>query len=285
MNKNVVCSVSSYGVSNVGPVRTNNEDNFFRSEMNFISPAETAGQMKDERVGLYILCDGMGGHQKGEVASAAAVHELKRLLMAFLLSPNALDFDEFEELLAQSLRQANDLILDINEREGIMMEEKRMGTTAVIALFTGKKCYVAHIGDSRCYLLKPPAINQLTEDHNLASHFLKAGIMKTREEAERMKGAKMLTQALGPVDSSSLEPSVMSFDIDESCYLVLCSDGLTDVVTNEEIASIVKSSRGNLRKATEKMVKRAYKNKTADNITIIIARFDVIAAEQEVAKK
>ena len=84
-----------------------------------------------------------------------------------------------------------------------------------------------------------------------------------------------MTQALGPSDSSSLDPSTFSFDVDESCYLILCSDGLTDVVTDEEIASIVTASRGNLKKTTEKLIKRAYRNKTADNITIIAVRFDV----------
>ena len=68
---------------------------------------------------------------------------------------------------------------------------------------------------------------------------------------------------------------VTSFDVDESCYLILCSDGLTDVVTDEEIASIVNSARGNLKKTTEKLIKRAYKNKTADNITVIAVRFDI----------
>ena len=269
-----VCNVCSYGKTNVGPVRTNNEDNFFRSEMNFIFPDEN-GVMQDERVGLYVLCDGMGGHQKGEVASAAAVNELKRILMGFMLSPNVLQFDDFETLLIESIKQANDVVLKINEDEGIPPEARRMGTTTVTALFTGNRCFVAHVGDSRCYLVKHGAIKQLTEDHNLASYLLKSGIFKTREEADKAHGAKSLTQALGPSESSSIEPSVTSFEVDESCYLILCSDGLTDVVTDEEIASIVTSSRGNLKKTTEKLIKRAYKNKTADNITVIAVRFDI----------
>ncbi len=272
--KNNVCNVSSYGKTNVGPVRNNNEDNFFRSEINFILPDEN-GVMQDERIGLYILCDGMGGHQKGEVASSAAVSELKRLLMGFMLSPNAINFEDFDELLVESIKQANDVVLKINEDEGIPPEARRMGTTAVVALYAGNRCYVSHVGDSRCYLVKNGAIKQLTEDHNLASYLLKSGIFKTKEDAENARGGKSLTQALGPSDSSSLDPSTFSFDVDESCYLILCSDGLTDVVTDEEIASIVTASRGNLKKTTEKLIKRAYRNKTADNITIIAVRFDV----------
>lgn len=272
--KNEICSVSSYGVTNVGPVRNNNEDNFFRAEMSYLSQNED-GSMKDERVGLYLLCDGMGGHQKGEVASAAAIQELKRLLLGFLISPNALEFDEFEELLSESLKQANDVVLKINEDEGIPEEARRMGTTGVVALFTGRKCYVAHVGDSRCYLVKGGRIARLTEDHNYATYLLRSGIFKTREEAEKARSAKALTQALGPYDSSTINPDVTSFDIDEQSYLILCSDGLTDVVSDEEIAAITRSSRGNVRKLTDKLVKRAYKNGTADNITIVIARFDV----------
>ena len=272
--KSNVCNVSSYGKTNVGPVRNNNEDNFFRAEMNFIVPDEN-GVMQDERIGLYVLCDGMGGHQKGEVASAAAVNEIKRLLMGFMLSPNALQFEDFDDLLVESIKQANDVVLKINEDEGIPPEARRMGTTTVVALYTGNHCYLSHVGDSRCYLVKNGAIKQLTEDHNLASYLVKTGIFKTKEEADRAHGAKSLTQALGPAESSSINPSTFSFEIDESCYLILCSDGLTDVVTEEEIASIVTSSRGNLKKTTEKLIKRAYRNKTADNITIIIVRFDV----------
>lgn len=273
---NVICNVCSYGDTDIGPVRDNNEDNFFRADMS-LAVQYSDGKITDEKVGLYILCDGMGGHQKGEVASALGVQELRRLLMGFFLLPNALQFDDFEALLVESLKQANDAIFEVNEKEGLAETGKVMGTTAIASLFVGNRCYVANVGDSRCYLINHSGIVQLTEDHNLATSLLKTGRVKTKEEAEKIWGAKMLTQALGTEGEGGVDPYVTSFEISESSYLLLSSDGLTDVVSEEEIFSIIKSSRGNLRKAVSKLIKRAYKNKTSDNTTVILVRFDVLS--------
>lgn len=269
-----VINVTSYGATNVGPVRNNNEDNFFRNEMSYVMMDED-GVMRDKRVGLYLLCDGMGGHQKGEVASASAIQELKRLLLGFFLSPEAVMFDDFEELLSQALKQANDVVYNINIEEGIPEDARRMGSTGVAALYNNGRCYVAHVGDSRCYLVKGGKIYRLTEDHNYATYLLKSGIFKTREEAERAHQARALTQALGPYDSSTIQPDVTSFEIDEQACLILCSDGLTDVVSDQEIAGIASSEHGNPRKMTERLIKQAYKNGTHDNITVVVARFDI----------
>lgn len=264
--------MKSYAVTDLGPVRKNNEDSFFASEINCLSSDLETGSANSERIGLYILCDGMGGHQKGEVASSVAVNELKRLIISILMSSNSFGRDGMSDYIKEAVRQANDSVLGLNLIEGIGIDERRMGTTVVMALVIDDRLYVSHVGDSRCYLVADGQIELLTEDHSLAMQILKTGVVKTKEEAEKIRGGKTLIQALGPKEGNFLEPGVLERMLPGDCFLVLCSDGLSDVVSEDEILSLVKSSRGNVKSAARRLVKKAIHNNTADNTTVIAVK-------------
>ncbi|MDQ7823393.1 MAG: protein phosphatase 2C domain-containing protein [Candidatus Eremiobacteraeota bacterium] len=264
--------IESFGISDLGPVRDNNEDDFFAVEFGYAHPdhMKVSGRSVKQR-GLYILCDGMGGHQKGEVASALAVRELKRRIMPLMLEevPQA----NFEDQLKTLIKEANDVLLEVNILEGIPAHEGRMGTTLVAIVAFENEVFVAHVGDSRCYRLNNGELKQLTEDHNLAMQALHSGTFKTREEAEKMRGAKVLTQAIGPREGIHLVPDARRELVRGDCYFLICSDGLTDVVGDEEIKAVIESGNSNLRRICRRLISRAYDNHTRDNITVVIVKF------------
>ncbi len=269
----LILDLKSFAITDVGPVRQNNEDCFFAAEIS-ASCSDTVTFLPQGKTGLYILCDGMGGHQKGEVASFTIVNELKRLITSLLLSPNVVYIDNFGELLSQAVKQANDVVLGINLSEKIGIDERRMGTTVVMAVVVAARVYIVHVGDSRCYLIDDGNIEQLTEDHCLANQLLRMGVFKTPEEAYKARGARSLTQAIGPREGKFVNPGVRLLEAKSGSYYLLCSDGLTDVVSPKEIRDIIASGRGNLKRIAKKLIKTAYKNKTADNITVIVFRID-----------
>ncbi len=264
--------IESYGTTDMGPVRENNEDDFFAVDFRFFQPDGLAlGGRSLKQRGLYIVCDGMGGHQKGEVASALIVRELRKKILTYLaeeLPPN-----NFDQEIKEIVKEANDVLLEVNILEGIPAHEGRMGTTLVAFLAFENEAFITHVGDSRCYKYEKGELTLMTEDHNLANQALHAGTFKTREEAEHMRGGKVLTQAIGPREGTHLVPDVRRDLIRGDCYILLCSDGLTDVVKEPEIKEIIESGDGNLRRIARRLIKRAYKNTTRDNITVVLIRF------------
>ncbi len=221
--------------------------------------------------GLFLLCDGMGGHQKGEVASALIVRELRKRLMPLLLEeippPN------FEEEIKEIIKESNDVLLEVNILEGIPAHEGRMGTTLVAVIAFENEIFITHVGDSRCYKLSGDELTLLTEDHNLATQALHAGTFKNRKEAEQMRGGKVLTQAIGPREGTHLIPDTKRDLIRGDCYILLCSDGLTDVVSDDEIKDVVLKGDGNLRRIVSRLIRSAYDSSTRDNITVLLIRF------------
>jgi serine/threonine protein phosphatase PrpC len=264
--------IESYGATDLGPVRENNEDDFFGVEFSFSMPDTLSiGGREIKQRGLYIVCDGMGGHQKGEVASALVVRELRKKLMPFLVEE--IPPTGFEDELKEVIKEANDVLLEVNIMEGIPANEGRMGTTLVAVVAFENEIFVAHVGDSRCYHYSKGEIALITEDHNLAMQALHSGTFKTREEAEQMRGGKVLTQAIGPREGIHLIPDAKREVIRGDAYLVLCSDGLTDAVNDQEIKQIIDMGNGNLRRITNRLIQTAYQNSTRDNITVLVIRF------------
>ncbi len=265
-------TIESFGMTDLGPVRDNNEDDFFAVEFNFSQPDNLCiGGRSVKQRGLYILCDGMGGHQKGEVASALIVRELRKRLMPFLVEeiPPA----GFEDEIKEIVKEANDVLLEVNILEGIPAHEGRMGTTLVCVIAFENELFIAHVGDSRCYRICRGELSLLTEDHNLAMQALHAGTFKTRGEAEQMRGGKVLTQAIGPREGIHLIPEAKRELIRSDCYILLCSDGLSDEVKDEEVKEIIEHGDGNVRRIVRRLIHRAYQNKTRDNITVILIKF------------
>jgi serine/threonine protein phosphatase PrpC len=217
-----------------------------------------------------VVCDGMGGHHAGEVASRLAADLFAdRVTDAYpKLTRGGRKLSQLrsmaQELLVECTHEANSAIFEHGREDHDDSFKSRMGTTMVSILAIEDFAVVAHVGDSRVYRIRRGRIKQLTEDHVILAE-------KKRHPADprppRMR--KYVTRALGT--KPDVEPDVALVDLrDEDLYL-LCSDGLTDVVTDEEIVDILERSAPEFRQALRRLIKLANRRGGPDNVTIVIA--------------
>lgn len=230
-------------ITDVGLVREDNEDSHY----------------VDEELGLLIVADGIGGHQAGEVASQMAV-EIIPLMLKMVLEKK----DQIQKHILEAMYKANEEILAAADDPSL----KGMGTTVVLALCKGDEIYIAHVGDSRAYLVRQNKMEQVTEDHSVVCQLLKAGKI-TREEARNHHLGHIITQAIG--SQSYISPDINSFTWSEGDYLLLCSDGLTDLVEDEKIEGIILMEDGDLDAKCGRLVELAKRQGGKDNITVILA--------------
>lgn len=250
--------IASAGVSDVGRVRTNNEDCF-----RIVAPLQ-----------LFVLSDGMGGEAHGEVASALAVETVTKHCLEGHENHSAPLFGEVQESLsdqtkrlASAVHLANKKIFEAAEGH---LEQRGMGATLTAAWIDGAKLSIAHVGDSRAYLLRGGTLQQLTSDHSLVAEQVRRGII-TAAEAEESQMQSVLIRALGAqpeVEVDAEEHTLFVRDI-----LILCSDGLTRMVTEPEIAGALQSET-NPTRAAEKLVALANDYGGADNVTVIVIRLE-----------
>ena len=211
---------------------------------------------------LFVVADGMGGAQAGEVASRLAVDEFRRGLR---------EGDGLEGALAQRVREANARIYERSQRRA---EQAGMGTTLTAIHVGPERVSVAHVGDSRAYRLRDGQLERLTEDHTLVDELIRQGRLSPEEASEHPQRS-VITRALGPeavvdVDTASLEGQ--AGDI----YL-LCSDGLTTMVSEERVAAILKANP-RLRDAGEALIAAANEAGGRDNITVVLVRLEEVHA-------
>ena len=255
------------GQTHVGQQRRHNEDCFFtQTQIHKVSgPHGTVLRSK----GVYILCDGMGGHAAGEVASQLAVRSLRDYL-----TDHWGDRLPDHETLAQAVCTANQTIFDINQSKATS-GVGRMGTTLVMALVHNLNVAVVHVGDSRLYSYsKRLGLRQLTLDHEVGQREINRGVDPAIAYAR--PDAYQLTQALGPRDQEDMVPSITYHEITEDTLLLLCSDGLSDNDLLERhvdthIAGLL-SSRGSLEKGVTQLIDLANEKNGHDNITTILVR-------------
>jgi serine/threonine protein phosphatase PrpC len=254
----VCVRIESGGCSDVGRVRTNNEDSF-----RIVAP-----------LNLFILSDGMGGEAHGEVASAMAVDAVATHCLEAENSPTkppstatSAGLAPKTQLLASAVRLANRTIHNAAEKHA---EQRGMGATLTAVWLEGLRLSLAHVGDSRAYLLRAGALTQLTNDHSLVAEQVRRGIL-TPQQAETSQMQSVLLRALGShpdVDVDTDECAVLERDV-----LLLCSDGLTRMVSEPEIASTLAIER-DPQKAAEQLVKLANENGGEDNVTVIVVRLE-----------
>ena len=256
------------GQSHVGQQRHHNEDWFFtQTQLHKVSgPQGTILRGK----GLYILCDGMGGHAAGEVASQLAVRTLRDYLTQHWGSDRLPD----QETLTQAAVTANQAIFDINQSNATS-GVGRMGTTLVMVLVHNLTMAVVHVGDSRLYSYsKRLGLRQLTLDHEVGQREINRGVEPAIAYAR--PDAYQLTQALGPRGKDDLVPGVGYHEIAEDTLLILCSDGLSDNDllerhTDTHIAGLL-SSRASLESGAAQLTDLANEKNGHDNITTILVR-------------
>lgn len=220
--------------TDVGVVREQNEDAFL------------------VRAPVYAVADGMGGHQGGEVASRLALETVDRRSR-----------EDHEVDLRNAVRDANRVVL---ERASGDSELSGMGTTLTLLRIEGPRVRLAHVGDSRAYLLRDGELRQLTDDHTLVNRMVKEGKL-TEPEAKIHPHRSILTRALG-VDGD-LEVDVFTVDVDLGDRLLLCSDGLTSIVSDEEIQSVL-AAQPDPQAACDELVEAANRGGGPDNITVVV---------------
>lgn len=232
----------AYVKSDVGLVRENNEDNYI-----FIPPH------------LFIVADGMGGHVAGEIASQMA----SRVVSEYI-NENPGTFQP-EMLLIEAINKANTLIYQMSQQK---KECHGMGTTLTVAYIEDDTIYFGHVGDSRMYLIHEGRMRQITEDHSLVWELMKSGNI-TLEEASVHPQRNILTRALGT--SAEVKIDTGTFVWAPNDTLLLCSDGLTNMLSETDILEIVTSqSAGSL--VLDRLVEQAKAAGGLDNITVILAQ-------------
>ena len=215
---------------------------------------------KDDPLNLYILADGMGGYNGGEVASKLAVDAVKNYVKNYFSSIQ-LDKESIMQFLKETIEYANDVVYRRSQEDE---ELREMGTTLEVCLIYSDKVFIAHVGDSRVYRIRKDFIRKLTTDHSYVEKLVKDGTI-TREESYSHPKKNMLIQAVGCEETIKPEILVKGFLKDD--ILLMCSDGLTNMVSENEIYKII---RANVQKANEKLVLRANENGGVDNVSVII---------------
>ena len=206
-----------------------------------------------------VVADGMGGHKKGEVASKAAVE---------IISENFNNFNgrEFDFILKESIKKANREILELSQKNPDM---NGMGTTVVACAWDETNVYIANVGDSRCYFIRNDEIKQISVDHSYVQQLVDEGKI-TSDEAKSRKDRNLLLKAVGcDVD---VEPDMFTISKEKGDILILCSDGLHNLITDADILTILKENE-ELQSATEILIQNANENGGYDNITIVAIRF------------
>jgi protein phosphatase len=272
-------SLDDVGRTDIGRQREHNED-YFGIETQVTKLEGPSGKTIHAR-NLYILCDGMGGHAGGEVASALAVDTLRRYFKdKWQNTPfveNAAHQLPASEFMVEAVQLANKAIYDVNQQNA-RFGSGRMGTTLVMMLVQDTEMAVAHVGDSRLYrYTRKRGLEQITIDHEVGQREIQRGVEP--EIAYARPDAYQLTQALGPRDENFIRPDVQYFELNEDTLLLLCSDGLTDNDLLETHCQThvepLLSSQTNLEQGINKLIDLANQYNGHDNITAIAVRAKV----------
>jgi len=220
----------------------------------------------DDSVGLYVVCDGMGGHKCGDVASSTSV-ELISASVASARSGG--DKKDGDQVIVEAIKLANQGVFEISANKA---ECKGMGTTVVAALYEigNKKIIIGHAGDSRAYRLRGGELERLTSDHSLVEEQLEAGLI-SKEEAENSTQKNIITRAIG--QNADIEVTVRQEDVAKGDMILLCSDGLSNMVIDSDICEILNKAV-NVDEAVIELVDMANKNGGNDNISAVVVAFD-----------
>jgi serine/threonine protein phosphatase PrpC len=238
--------------TDTGRKRSNNEDN-----MMSVVPQDE--QVRARKGALFIVADGLGGHDKGEVASEMVVNTVKRLYYEDASN------DDVTSSLLHAIQKANSSLYLDSLDGGVT--ERAMGTTCIAVVLQGEKAYFANVGDSRAYLVREGQVRQVSQDHSWVADQVRAGIL-TKEQARIHGQRNVITRCMGA--RANVEVDVFTETMQEGDVLVLCTDGLSGVVTDDEIGSIVQ--RHGAQESVEHLIAQANENGGPDNITAIVAR-------------
>jgi PPM family protein phosphatase len=248
--------VDFVGRTDTGRVREHNEDTI----------------ASDVDVGLLVLADGMGGYNAGEVASGIAVKTITNLVREGLAREDLGSIDRSTGLtrpsivLRDAITRANKIIYQTARSQA---ECEGMGTTVVAALFYDNRISIAHVGDSRLYRQRGSQISQVTMDHSLLQELVDRGFYSP-EEAQRAANKNYVTRALGV--EPSVEVEVQEHPVDKGDIYILCSDGLSDMVEDEDIRLTISTFGANLDTVAKQLIQLANENGGRDNVSVVLAQ-------------
>jgi len=253
--KRVIIEIKAYGQSDVGRVRSSNEDAW--------------GVFPDLQ--FFVVADGMGGHAAGEIASRMAVDIMHDFIESSLPSSEVTWPAEIDMNLPLPVRRlvaagklANEKIFQSSRAQSKL---SGMGTTMVAVLIDQNTAYIAHVGDSRAYLLRDEKISRLTEDHSLINDYITQGLLKS-EEAQQHPLKHVITRALG--SSGRVEVDVKPVPLQHGDVILLCSDGLSNLLTDEEMSATGFDALQDPRSVCERLIDFANLKGGEDNITVIV---------------
>jgi PPM family protein phosphatase len=230
--------------SDQGKVRTSNED-WFVAE-----PEEN----------VFLVADGMGGHAAGEIASQIAASTVRETILGISLDPAP------EELLQLAVQNAN---TQVYETQKLQPEYRGMGSTLTVLLFRDTRFYVAQVGDSRAYLLRSGKLIQLTRDHSLVWPLFESGVL-SKDDISRHPQKNLITRSIGT--HPQVDVDLESDPVVEGDIFLLCSDGLTDVLSDHEIRDVLATRGKNPQEISDMLVRAANAGGGPDNITVIVVR-------------
>lgn len=237
--------MKAVGISDIGRCRKNNEDAYYLSE------ADASLQH------LYIVADGMGGCNAGEVASSNAIAAFLEYVKTHYPGQEIMD------LLAGGFQAANKAVFD---KSNSALEFAEMGTTMVAVVIEKKRAYVAHVGDSRAYLMQKGILRQVTTDHSYVMELVKTGMI-TKQEAATHPKRNVITRAIGIKDTVETDMSVL--DVEKGDLLLLCTDGLSNMIAEDDLAQML-GEKISIRKKAERLVETANLRGGYDNISLIL---------------
>jgi PPM family protein phosphatase len=276
-----VLEVKAFGATDKGRVRPANEDQFLIAELtkamriSHTSLPEPHVRFGEERAHLFLVADGMGGHKAGETASALAVVVIEHFTLNTLKWFFASNGPEAQRVLAQfqkALREADTRIL---EKAAESPELTGMGTTLTVAYFLGEDLCIVHVGDSRAYVWRDGELHQLTRDHTLMDELVRKGQLRPDEVAgHRLR--HVITNVVGGPDEG-VEVEAHALRVEAGDRLLLCSDGLTEMVPHEVIAAVL-LAEPDPEVACTKLMAHANDAGGRDNVTAVVVRFDAAVA-------
>jgi protein phosphatase len=243
--------MESYGKTDIGKVRTNNED----------------ALIINDELKLFLVADGMGGQSAGEVASRMACEEVDRFIVE-RLKLGKIEPSKRLELLKLAVKHANEIIYKKASSEPAL---KTMGTTIVCAWIVDDRLYVVHAGDSRLYRIRDGVLEQLTTDHNKLAEQVASGKVSV-DVAKNLGYENILTKAVGVKEH--IEPDAKEYDFKQSDAMLLCTDGLVKMINDDKISKIVNDTKLNNKEKVEKLIQETLLAGAEDNVTVIFVTGD-----------
>lgn len=238
-----------YAKTDIGKARETNQDSYYIEEE------------QDSDLQVYILADGMGGYTGGEIASSLAVNSVKTYIRN-----NLKKLEHNKETIKQCMKEAIEYAnMMVNEKANENEDICEMGTTLDVVILYEDRIYIGHVGDSRVYRIRKNMIRKLTTDHSYVEKLLKDGSI-TKEEAINHPKKHMLIKAIG--SNAFAEPDILEKKVLEGDIILMCSDGLSNMVSEEEILALVQENKN----VASTLVEKANEMGGNDNITVIVIK-------------